>query len=83
MFFFYLLVSLRKAAELTGLALLLWLLAPPAAHATHIVSGEMDLQYVSGDNYQLRLNLYFDNYYGSPNALDQQLTATIFDKATN
>ena len=80
---FYSFISLLQAAGLAGLTLALLLLSAPAARATHIVGGEMDLQYVSGDSYQLTLNLYFDNYYGSPNALDQQLTATIFDKATN
>ena len=65
------------------LALLLVLLSAPLARATHIVGGEMDLQYVSGDTYQLTLNLYFDAVNGSPGALDTELTAGIFDKATN
>ncbi|QKG55514.1 hypothetical protein GKZ68_01980 [Hymenobacter sp. BRD128] len=59
------------------------LLSAPAARATHIVGGEMDLQYLSGDTYQLTLNLYFDAVNGSPGALDTDLTAGIFDKATN
>lgn len=58
-----------------GLLLALLLLAP-AAHATHIVGGEMDVQYLSGDSYQLTLNLYFDAINGSPAALDTELTAT-------
>jgi gliding motility-associated-like protein len=62
--------------------LLLWLGAVPA-WATHIVGGELDLQYVQGDTYQLSMNLYFDAINGSPGALDQSLTAGIFDKATN
>ena len=66
-----------------GLALLLLGLSAPAARATHIVGGEMDLQYLSGNTYQLTLNLYFDAINGSPGALDAQLTAGIFDKATN
>ena len=53
------------------------------ARATHIVGGEMDLQYISGTTYQLTLNLYFDAVYGSPGALDNSLTASIFDKATD
>ncbi len=64
-------------------ALLLVLLSAPVARATHIVGGEMDLQYVSGNTYQLTLNLYFDAKNGSPAALDVSLTAGIFDKATN
>ncbi|MGI4871526.1 MAG: gliding motility-associated C-terminal domain-containing protein [Janthinobacterium lividum] len=79
----------RRAARLTQArcgwlaALLLWVLAAPAAQATHIVGGEMDLQYVRGNTYQLTLNLYFDAVNGSPGALDTDLTAGIFDKSTN
>lgn len=67
---------------------LAWLLAlllgaALRAQATHIVGGEMDLQYISGDTYQLTLNLYFDAVNGSPGALDTDLTASIFDKANN
>jgi gliding motility-associated-like protein len=67
---------------LLGLLLLLLLAAVPA-RATHIVGGELDLQYLQGDLYQLSLNLYFDAINGSPGALDADLTAGIFDKATN
>jgi hypothetical protein len=73
--------SPRKAVW--GALLGLILLSAPAARATHIVGGEMDLQYLSGNTYQLTLNLYFDAVNGSPGALDTDLTAGIFDKATN
>jgi hypothetical protein len=78
-------LSWPRAFGQTGgwLALLLVLLSAPTARATHIVGGEMDLQYVSGNTYQLTLNLYFDAKYGDPLALDAELTAGIFDKATN
>ena len=66
-----------------GLVLLLGLLSAPAARATHIVGGEMDLQYLSGNTYQLTLNLYFDAVNGNPGALDGSLTAGIFEKDTN
>jgi gliding motility-associated-like protein len=62
--------------------LLLWLGTTPA-WATHIVGGELDLQYVQGDTYQLSMNLYFDAINGNPGALDNSFTAGIFDKATN
>ncbi|MBT9392442.1 gliding motility-associated C-terminal domain-containing protein [Hymenobacter sp. NST-14] len=62
--------------------LLLWLLAAPA-QATHIVGGEMDLQYLSGSEYQLTLTLYFDAVNGQPGALDPDLTASIFEKGSN
>ena len=63
---------------------LLWvlLLAGPA-RATHIVGGEMDLQYLQGATYQLTLNLYFDALNGQPGALDNDLTVSIFEKGTN
>ncbi|GAB3577397.1 hypothetical protein GCM10027345_15130 [Hymenobacter daeguensis] len=63
--------------------LLLALLLPLGASATHIVGGELDLQHTTGSNYTLTLNLYFDAINGSAGALDQSLTAGIFDKATN
>ena len=59
------------------------LLAPLGASATHIVGGELDLQYKAGNTYALTLNLYFDAIYGDPNALDPSLTAGIFAKGTN
>jgi gliding motility-associated-like protein len=82
--------QLLRAAQLApargcgwlGLLFLLLLAAVPA-RATHIVGGELDLQYLQGDRYQLSLNLYFDAINGSPGALDADLTAGIFDKATN
>ncbi|SNC61119.1 gliding motility-associated C-terminal domain-containing protein [Hymenobacter gelipurpurascens] len=43
----------------------------------------MELQYRSGSTYTLTLNLYFDAINGNPGALDQQLTASIFDKVNN
>jgi len=65
------------------LPLLLCLLLAPAARATHIVGGEMDLQYLNGNNYLLTLNLYFDAVSGQPGALDAELTAGIFEKGSN
>lgn len=63
--------------------LLLILLSVGRASATHIVGGELDLQHVINAQYRLTLNLYFDDIYGSQGALDQQIKASIFDKATN
>lgn len=59
------------------------LLGLRAAQATHIVGGELDLQYKTGSTYRLTLNLYFDAINGSAGALDNDLTATIFEKGTN
>lgn len=77
------LASAASRTRLTWLLLFALLLGTQVAHATHIVGGEMDLQYVRGNTYQLTLNLYFDAVNGNPGALDNSLTASIFDKATN
>ncbi|GAB2479913.1 hypothetical protein GCM10011375_16630 [Hymenobacter qilianensis] len=53
------------------------------AAATHIVGGELDLQYQSGSTYRITLNLYFDALNGNPGALDQDLTVSIFEKGSN
>ncbi|WP_324675316.1 gliding motility-associated C-terminal domain-containing protein [Hymenobacter sp. GOD-10R] len=65
------------------LILLLLASSISSARATHIVGGEMELQYKSGSTYTLSLNLYFDVINGNPDAEDLTLTAGIFDKATN
>lgn len=64
------------------IALLLVLLHLPA-RATHIVGGEMDLQYLTGSTYQVTLNLYFDALNGSSGALDNDLTVSIFEKGSD
>ena len=66
-----------------GLCVWLLLLWAAPARATHIVGGEMDLQYLTGNTYQLTLTLYFDAVNGNPGALDSDLTASIFAKGTN
>ena len=68
------------AVLLLLLAQLLW--AAPA-RATHIVGGEMELEHLNGSDYRLVLNLYFDAVNGSPQALDADLTASIFQKSNN
>ncbi|MDO7884903.1 gliding motility-associated C-terminal domain-containing protein [Hymenobacter cheonanensis] len=59
------------------------LLTTQLAWATHIVGGELDLQHQTGSTYTLTLTLYFDAINGNAAALDQALTAGVFDKATN
>ncbi|UYZ60347.1 gliding motility-associated C-terminal domain-containing protein [Hymenobacter latericus] len=65
------------------LLLLLLLLLVPRARATHIVGGELDLQYQSGSMYRLTLTLYFDAINGSTGALDNDATAGIFERGSN
>ena len=77
----------RKLFRLPGLkplwgVLLLWLL-PQVAAATHIVGGELYLQYKTGNSYTLTLNLYFDAVNGDEGAIRPTLTAGIFTKTTN
>ncbi|TGE13902.1 gliding motility-associated C-terminal domain-containing protein [Hymenobacter elongatus] len=64
-------------------AFLVLLVAGGAARATHIVGGELDLQYEFGSRYRINLNLYFDAVYGNPGALDNNLTISIFEMGTN
>ncbi|WBA42863.1 gliding motility-associated C-terminal domain-containing protein [Hymenobacter canadensis] len=73
--------ALTGPAHRLLLALLLLLALP--ARATHIVGGEMDLQYLQNATYQLTLNLYFDAVNGSSGALDNDLTVSIFEKGTD
>ncbi len=69
---------------LGGMVVLLGLLLGQLpAHATHIVGGEMELVHQTSESYTLNLNLYFDAVNGNIGALDNDLTASIFDKATN
>ncbi|UOQ70736.1 gliding motility-associated C-terminal domain-containing protein [Hymenobacter cellulosilyticus] len=63
--------------------LLLLALAAFPGRATHIVGGELDLQYQSGSTYRINLNLYFDAVYGNPGALDSDLSVGIFEKGTD
>lgn len=65
------------------LLLFLMLSVSFVARATHIVGGEFEMQHVQGYNYRLQLNLYFDVINGSPGALDQTITVTIFEKGSN
>jgi len=77
------LLDARTYQLLFGCLLLGLLLLARAASATHIVGGELDLQYRTGSTYQLTLNLYFDDVNGSPGALDGSLLVGIFAKGSN
>ncbi|MDU0370224.1 gliding motility-associated C-terminal domain-containing protein [Hymenobacter endophyticus] len=66
---------------LASLVLVLALARP--VQATHIVGGELDLQYLSGNDYQLTLNLYFDAVNGQPGALDPEMVASLFEIGSN
>ncbi len=71
-----------------SLGLTVWLLFGLAltARATHIVGGELELQYRGANaatTHQINLNLYFDNLNGNPNAKDQSIIVAIFRKRDN
>ncbi|MGV3639294.1 MAG: gliding motility-associated C-terminal domain-containing protein [Adhaeribacter sp.] len=61
--------------------LLILLLIP--ARATHIVGGELLLKRIFDSNYQITLNMYFDNINGNRGAIDPAITVTIFEKGSN
>ncbi|WP_133273025.1 T9SS type B sorting domain-containing protein [Hymenobacter radiodurans] len=80
------LTPLRFLTAANRLRLVLLLVCSFIAHkaaATHIVGGELDLQFQAGSTYRITLNLYFDALNGNPGALDQDLTVSIFEKGTN
>jgi gliding motility-associated-like protein len=55
-------------------------------HATHIVGGELSLQYLGGNRvntHRLSLNLYFDLVYGNAGARDASVIVGVFSKRTN
>jgi gliding motility-associated-like protein len=64
------------------LILLFFILMLPA-RATHIVGGELLLKHINGSNYQVTLNMYFDNINGNRAAVDPAITVSIFEKGTN
>ena len=51
--------------------------------ASHIVGGEFEIIYISGDRYRINLILYFDEKNGSDGARDPSVDARIFRKRDN
>ena len=51
--------------------------------ASHIVGGEFELIYISGNRYRLNLIIYFDKINGNPGAKDPSVTASIYGKKNN
>ncbi|GAB4345772.1 MAG: hypothetical protein OHK0038_25980 [Flammeovirgaceae bacterium] len=50
------------------------------SYATHIVGGELELQYISGNNYRLNLVVYFDEINGEQGAIDADARIDFFSK---
>lgn len=54
-----------------------------SAEATHLVGGGFSYSHLSGDQYRMRLTIFFDDVNGSPQAMDQSFDCYIFDKESN
>lgn len=65
------------------LLFILLLTAPFLVSASHIVGGEFELIYISGNSYRLNLVLYFDVHNGLPGAKDLNINARIFRTLDN
>src|SRR5690349_18311224 len=53
------------------------------AKASHIVGGEFEFLYISGNTYRINMILYFDEINGSSAAEDATVTIRIFRKRDN
>lgn len=73
----------RSFFKVILLTLLIPLLFATEALATHIVGGELEMTLLAGNNYRLRLILYFDAVNGQPGALDNSVTVHHFTKSNN
>jgi len=63
--------------------LLLFLTSFSSIYATHIVGGELRLEHVRNNTYNINLNLYFDEVNGSPILIEDRVLVESFDKRTN
>jgi len=61
--------------------LIFFLFSP--AKATHIVGGDIEVQSLGSNNFQVTLTLFFDCINGSPAAFDPSITIGVYDKVTN
>ncbi|MFC5537657.1 gliding motility-associated C-terminal domain-containing protein [Rhodocytophaga aerolata] len=60
------------------------MVATLAAWATHIVGGELNLQYTNqGYRFVLSVNLYFDDINGEQDAEDEEVFVAVFSKRSN
>ena len=65
---------------------LLLLVGGTTARATHIVGGELELQYLgtsSSFSHRINMNLYFDDIFGNRGAADPDVVVYIFRKRDN
>lgn len=71
---------MRKFLYFTWYILLIW----KDLYATHIVGGDIQMQYLgTGNRYRFTLNLYFDEINGEPNAEDANVVLGIYKRRNN
>lgn len=73
----------RKLFAKASLLTLCLFFLPLLTFATHIVGGELEMTYISGNNYRLRLIMYFDAINGNPGAIDATVNVHTFRKTGN
>jgi gliding motility-associated-like protein len=64
-------------------ALVLMVFFSPNLLATHIVGGEIEFRHISGNSYELSLIVYFDELLGNPQALDQDVDLSLFERSSH
>ena len=67
----------RTARGLCSLVFMLFMAVPWAAHATHLVGGEMYYDYIGNDQYEVHLVIYRDCGPTNTNGTDFDLAASI------
>ncbi len=78
--------SIYRLMPRSGYFLLFFCLLITPALATHIVGGEIELQYLGAGrafSHRINLNLYFDQITGNPGAEDATVVLGIFRKSDN
>lgn len=66
-----------------AVAFCLLLLGGLSARASHIVGGEFEIKFISGNTYRVNLILYFDVYNGLSGAKDLNVTSRIYRMSNN
>lgn len=72
-----------KFCNLVLCFLAFWLLPLGQSYATHIVGGEIGIQKLGNNLYEVRLNLLFDDINGLPGAKDDEVYVGVFEKVTH
>ena len=66
--------------SIKNLLLMLFLVLPGITQATHIIGGEIQYRCLGGDNYEIRVSVYRDCFFGDDEApFDNPASVGIFD----